>query len=202
VYGNGHLTYIAQNGIQIGYGAMPYPNEVDSNYVSGNSYIGFPGDGSASGGILVVGGPGYGSCPDGNPCPYTKNTIIGVNSAFTQLLPNFAINNDVGVYVSNLQADGITAADQPTGVFIIGTRAGDDICYNTSYQAGISDQGNGDWIFSNYIFQGGGYGPACGLGIDITGSVNVVWGNNNVQPTVTATTALTPTAKVRVEPVM
>jgi hypothetical protein len=87
-------------------------------------------------------------------------------------------------------------------VFIIGTRAGDDICYNTSYQAGISDQGNGDWIFSNYIFQGGGYGPACGLGIDITGSVNVVWGNNNVQPTVTATTALTPTAKVRVEPVM
>src|SRR2546423_2176742 len=74
VTGDGHVFFIAQNGIQIGYGASA---SVMRNNVSGNSYKGYPGDGSASGGILVVGGPGYGSvggpfgpCPDGNDCPY------------------------------------------------------------------------------------------------------------------------------------
>src|SRR5215217_8694101 len=52
VTGEGHITFIAQNGIQVGYGADA---SVMRNTVSGNSYIGIPGDGSASGGILVVG---------------------------------------------------------------------------------------------------------------------------------------------------
>ena len=36
-----------------------------------------------SGGIFVVGGPGYGTCPDGSPCAYTtgiqavQNTLTG-----------------------------------------------------------------------------------------------------------------------------
>jgi hypothetical protein len=58
VTGDGHVIFIAMNGIQIGYGASA---SVMRNTVSGNSYIGFPGDGSASGGVLLVGGPGYGT---------------------------------------------------------------------------------------------------------------------------------------------
>src|SRR6266699_5881535 len=98
VTGDGHVTFTAMNGIQIGYGASA---SVMRNRVSGNSYIGFPGDGSASGGILVVGGPGYGSvatgdpCPDGNDCPYTVNTKVN---------DNVLVNNDVGVYLTNLGA--------------------------------------------------------------------------------------------------
>ena len=69
VTGDGHVTFIAQNGIQVGYGASA---SVMRNTVSGNSYVGFPGDCSASGGILAVGGAGYGTCPDGNDCPYTN----------------------------------------------------------------------------------------------------------------------------------
>jgi hypothetical protein len=56
VTGDGHVTFIAQNGIQVGYGASA---SVMRNSVSGNSYIGFPGDGSASGGVLLVGCPWF-----------------------------------------------------------------------------------------------------------------------------------------------
>jgi hypothetical protein len=171
VYGLGHVNFIAQNGIQIGYGALPFPSEVDGNTVTGNSYIGLPGDGSASGGILVVGGPGYGTCPDGNPCPYTKTVLIGINSALTTIVPNVLLNNDVGVYSSNLAADMISTSPTPTTVLIIGNTAGSDISYNASYQAGISDQGNTDYIVGNRILQGGGYGSPCNSNIDTTGSL-------------------------------
>jgi hypothetical protein len=165
-FGLGHVSFIAQNGIQIGYGAQP--TEVRANLVTGNSYIGFPGDGSSAGGILVVGGPGYGQCPDGNDCPYTTSV---------PMVGNTLLNNDVGVYASNLQAD-FTAAPTPTTLVIASNLAGDDQCYNQSYQAGISDQGNTDFILFNYIVQGGGYGPSCGPNIDTTGSINpIVVGN-------------------------
>jgi len=166
VVGIGHVDFIAQNGIQIGYGAKP--GQVRSNVVSGNSYIGTPGDGSASGGILVVGGPGYGLCPDGLDCPYTTGVVIANNQLF---------NNDVGVYSSNIQADG-SAPPTATTMLIGANLIADDQCYNQAYQAGISDQGNTDYILLNYIAQGGGYGPSCGPNIDTTGSVNPqVFGN-------------------------
>jgi hypothetical protein len=171
VHGIGHVNFIAQNGIQIGYGAMPYPSEVVNNTVTGNSYIGTPGDGSASGGILLVGGPGYGSCPDGNPCPYTKTVLIGIVTALNALGPNTLLNNDVGVFVSNVAADGTSAPPTPTNVFIIGNVAGDDIAYNAAYQAGISDFGNTDYILGNTILQGGGYGSPCSTNIDTAGSL-------------------------------
>jgi hypothetical protein len=159
VIGIGHVNFIAQNGIQIGYGARPV--QVRNNLVTANSYIGTPGDGSSSGGILVVGGPGYGVCPDGLDCPYSTNQVIATNTL---------LNNDVGVYSSNLQAD-FTPPPTPTFVIIFANLAGDDICYNP-YQAGISDQGNTDYIVFNYILQGGGYGPTCGFNVDTTGSIN------------------------------
>src|SRR6185312_8600108 len=50
VQGEGPVSYIAQNGIQIGYGAE---SEVSDNMVADNSYTGV--NQAASGGILVVG---------------------------------------------------------------------------------------------------------------------------------------------------
>jgi hypothetical protein len=166
INGLGHVSFIAQNGIQIGFGARAA--RVSANRVSGNSYIGFPGDGSSSAGILVVGGPGYGVCPDGNDCPYTTSvSIVG----------NVVINNDVGVFASNLRAD-FTPPRTPTRLVIARNRAGDDQCFNQSYQAGISDQGNTDFILFNYIVQGGGYGPTCGPNIDTADAINpIVVGN-------------------------
>jgi hypothetical protein len=182
VVGIGHVDFIAQNGIQIGYGAKP--GSIRSNVVTGNSYIGTPGDGSASGGILVVGGAGYGKCPDGLDCPYTTGLVIATNQLF---------NNDVGVYSSNIQEDQ-SAPATPTTVLIGANLIIDDQCYNQAYQAGISDQGNTDFIVFNYIAQGGGYGPSCGPNIDTTGSVNPqVFGN---LPAGIATAAAHSAAKV------
>jgi hypothetical protein len=148
VTGDGHVNFIAQNGIQIGYGASA---SVMRNKVSGNSYDGH-GDGSASGGILVVGGPGYGSttnappCPDGNPCPYTVNTKIN---------DNVLANNDVGIYLSNL-ADDYSAPATATNIKAVNNTISDDLCFNSSYQAAISDVGNNDKMINNKI-SGPGY---------------------------------------------
>ena len=170
VFGQGHVPYIAQNGIQVGYGAMPYPSEVVGNAVSANSYIGTPGDGSASAGVLVVGGPWLGTCPDGNVCPYSNLVLVAGNILF---------NNDTAVNTVNAEAD-LSAPPSPTNVIIYRNLAGSDFCYNQAYQAGISALGNTDYIYNNYVIQGGGYGPACGFGIDVTGSTNVQATGNNV----------------------
>lgn len=147
VTGDGHVDFIAQNGIQVGYGPTV---SVMKNTVSGNSYIGFPGDGSASGGILVVGGAGYGACPDGNDCPYTTNTKIN---------DNILANNDVGVYLSNLDG-GYNAPNTATNIKVVNNAISDDQCYNKSYQAAISDVGDNDKMITNRI-SGPGYGAVC-----------------------------------------
>lgn len=143
VTGDGHVTFIAQNGIQIGYGASA---SVMRNTVSDNSYIGFPGDGSASGGMLVVGGAWYGTCGDLADCPYTVNTKVN---------DNVLTNNDVGVYRSNLDAD-YGAPATPTNIKAVNNTISDDQCFNISYQAGISDVGNNDKLIANRI-SGPGY---------------------------------------------
>lgn len=147
VTGYGHLDWIAQNGIQIGYGASA---AVMRNRVSGNSFIGLPGDGSSSGGILVVGGPGYGICPDGNDCPFTTNTKI---------TDNVLSNNDVGVYLSNLgAAPNYLPPDDKTNIKVVNNTLSTDVCYNMSYQAAVSDVGNNDKIINNKI---SGYRTEC-----------------------------------------
>lgn len=173
VIGQGHVPYIAQNGIQVGYGAMPYPSQVANNAVYGNSYIGTPGDGSSSAGVLVVGGPWLGTCPDGNVCPYTKFVLVAQNLLF---------NNDTGVTSFNADENNLAPAT-PTTVLVLSNIVGSDFCYNQAYQAGIGMLGHTDYIYSNYIAQGGGYGPACGLGIDLEGSINPQVSGNNVTPT-------------------
>ncbi len=132
VIGQGHVNYIAQNGIQVGFAASA---SVMRNTVSGNSYIGFPGDGSASGGILVVGGACYGSA-----------LVSGV-----QIVQNTLKNNDVGAYLSNVAADCISAPDDQTNNKVVNNTITNDYCYNTSYVAAISDQGNNDKMITNKI---------------------------------------------------
>jgi hypothetical protein len=134
VQGQGPVAYIAQNGIQIGYGASA---SVMRNYVAGNSYT---GDSTVSGGIIVVGGPFYSA-------PYTTNTKIDGNTI---------VNNDVGVFLTNLAADGGPPATA-TNVKVVNNTISDSAVTNGfGYQAGISDVGNNDKIINNTI-SGAGY---------------------------------------------
>ena len=150
VTGLGPVAFIAQNGIQVGFGATA---SVMRNAVSENSYTGF--NYAASGGIIVVGGVGYGSCPDGNACPYTVGArIVG----------NTVSNNDVGIWLSNIDAS-YNAPTSATNVKvvnnIISSNGVNNIgAYGTNigYQAGVADQGNNDKIITNNI-SGTGYDP-------------------------------------------
>ena len=142
VVGQGPLNYIAQNGIQIGYGAKA---TVTNNIITGNSYTG-SGD-AASGGILIVGGSCYGG-------PLT----IG-----TKIIGNTVIGNDVGVWLSNLDGTTCIPTDTPTNIVASKNIITNDAVNNTTgaypnpggYQAGISDQGDFDKMNNNSI---------CGLG--------------------------------------
>jgi len=157
VTGQGPVPYIAQNGIQIGFGASA---SVMRNKVTENAYSGT--NNASSGGILVVGGAGYGQCPDGNPCPYTVNTRI---------IQNTASGNDVGVWLSN--ADVAPAYNPPTSatnIKVVNNVLNDASVTNVSgcgfplaYQAGVSDEGNNDKIVTNSI-SGPGYANVNSLG--------------------------------------
>jgi hypothetical protein len=146
VTGAGPVNYIAQNGIQIGFGAKAI---VRGNQVSDNSYT---GTSTASGGILVVGGPGYGG-------DYTVGT---------QIVGNTVVNNDVGVYVSNVNAaPDYAAPDSATNIKVINNTISSSALQNNyggfGYQAGVADQGNNDKIINNNI-SGAGYNPSANPG--------------------------------------
>lgn len=140
VTGQGPVGYIAQNGIQVGYGAN---GSVMRNIVSWNSYT---GSSTVSGGIIVVGGPGYGA-------PYTTGT---------QIVGNTAVNNDIGVFLTNLDASG-NAPLSATNVKVVNNTITNSKLTNNyagyGYQAGVADVGNNDKIISNTI-SGDGYDPA------------------------------------------
>lgn len=147
VEGVGAVGYIAQNGIQFGYGAS---GSATKNTVTGHSYT---GTSTVSGGIIVVGGPGYGTCPDGNPCAYTTGI---------QIVQNTLRDNDIGVFLTNLQADSSAPADQ-TNIKVVNNTISNAALTNNyggfGYQAGVSDVGNNDKIINNKI-SGQGYSPS------------------------------------------
>lgn len=147
VIGNGPVDYIAQNGIELGGGAT---GTITGNLVSGVSYTG--SNLASSGGILVFGGDCYGT-PLSSNITITKNVVIG---------------SDVGLYIS--QGDGVasnpeycTPPASTTNISASRNILDNDAITNTSgygvagqgYQAGISDQGNGDTLSANNI---------CGVG--------------------------------------
>jgi parallel beta-helix repeat protein len=140
VTGLGRVIFIAGNGIQVGYGANA---QVMRNTVTGNAYTGL--NSASSGGILVVGGDCYG----------------GALTTGTQIVGNTLVNNDVGVFLSNLDAS-CAAPTTATNVKAINNTITNDALTNLGsghgdgYQAGVSDVGNNDKIITNTI-SGAGY---------------------------------------------
>lgn len=135
VAGGAPVSNIARNGIQIGFGAT---GMVKRNNVSGNSYTG-P---DVSGGILIVGGPLYGG-------DFCRNV---------QIMQNTISESDVGVYISQYEAD-FSAPATATNIKIVNnviSKAG--VTNGYVYQAGVSDVGNNDKIITNRI-SGAGYEP-------------------------------------------
>jgi parallel beta-helix repeat protein len=146
VTGQGPVDYIAQNGIQLGYGAK---GTVTGNRVTGNAYTG--ANLASSGGILVVGGPFFG-LPYTTGLSITKNTLTG---------------NDVGIWLFNADASGNAPTNKTNNIVkfnvisnaaVTNTTGYDASC---GYQAGVSDLGHKDQIVSNSI-SGVGYTPVTG----------------------------------------
>jgi hypothetical protein len=141
VLGQGPVSYIAQNGIQFGYGAQ---GSAMRNTVTGHSYM---GTSTVSGGIIVVGGPGYGAFP------FTTDV---------QIVQNTVADNDIGIWLSNLEAD-FSAPAQQTNIKVVNNQISNAGLTNNyggfGYQAGIADQGNNDKLINNRI-SGPGYDAA------------------------------------------
>lgn len=171
VTGQGPIDYIAQNGIQVGYGVQ---GEIKGNTVTGNSYTG--AGGASSGGILIVGGSYYGG---------TLTTNIKISG-------NILTGNDVGVFLSNLNTDpnhpnNAVPPTTPTHISVSKNTISDSAVINTSgnnpgaYQAGVSEAGNLDVITSNSIC-GAGYTPVSSpsfiSNIDISYGYDVTVYNN------------------------
>jgi hypothetical protein len=142
VEGQGSIPYIAQNGIQFGFGSS---GSALKNTVIGNAYSG--SNFAASGGIIVVGGDCYGG---------DLTTGIQVNQ-------NTLTNNDIGVWFSNIAADCTNAPSDQTNNKAVNNTITNDALTNTTggltgtpYQAGVADQGNNDKIINNKI-SGAGY---------------------------------------------
>ena len=157
VTGEGPVGYIAQNGIQVSYGAHA---NVTGNTVIGNAYTG--AGGVSSGGILVVGGPCF-LIP--TPAPYTVGLSITRNTV---------TNNDVGVWLFNgdencnaptSRTNNSVKFNAITNNAVTNTTGFDGAC---GYQAGIGDVGTKDLIVNNSI-SGVGYTPVSG---DCAGTAN------------------------------
>jgi len=171
VDGLGPVDFIAQNGIQVGAGGHAH---LFNNRVRDNSYT---GDGLASsGGILVYGGECYGT-----GTPLTTGIVVE---------KNILRGNDVGIFLSNLDASCNTVPVQTNNVAKRNTIRNDAI-NNTSgwgtvgegYQAGISVNGRHDSLIGNKIC-GIGYKPVPTpppylFRIDATyGTANIIQRNN------------------------
>jgi len=144
VNGEGPVDYIAQNGIEVGFGATA---TVTHNTVTGNSYTG--ANGASSGGILVVGGACF-SAPASVGVRINHNSIRG---------------NDVGVFLANLDASCSASTATPTNNVVTHNTIKNFAVNNTSgngpgagYQAGVSIAGDLDSVTHNHIC-GAGYTP-------------------------------------------
>jgi hypothetical protein len=160
VTGQGAVDYIAQNGIQVGYGANA---TVSGNTVTRNAYTG--ANNASSAGILVVGGAGVSTfCGpggiDGTPCPYTVGLTIRNNNL---------TGNDVGIWLFNANENG-NAPSTTTNNTVKSNTISNGAVTNTTgfkvsppcgYQVGIADLGKKDTIGANSI-SGFGYKPQAG----------------------------------------
>ncbi len=165
--GAGPVGHIAQNGVQLSDGAT---GRVTENQISGHSYT---GSSDVASGLLVAGGPYFG--------------IALVQDALIQ--GNTLTGNDVGIYLDQAEADGSGPAT-PTRLRVLDNALRNDgVTNGYPYQAGISDLGGGNIIYSNTV-TGAGYNPATQPGV--TFDVDVVAG------TASQVTFLTPPGAVAV----
>ena len=142
VTGQGPVAYIAQNGIQIGWGAKA---TVSGNAVSNNSYTGV---GEVAVGILLVGGPGH-ACLR-TPCEFSRGSA---------LLGNVVVDNDVGIALENRELDGVPALQPTRNTVRFSTVANETLTNGSAVQVGILGIGNGDRIEHNVVV-GDGYDPS------------------------------------------
>ncbi|HSS80847.1 MAG TPA: right-handed parallel beta-helix repeat-containing protein [Gaiellaceae bacterium] len=158
VLGEGPVSYIAQNGIQVSAGAHA---QVKNNTVNRNSYTG--SGGASSAGILIFGGCGQ---------ELVTGTLVKGNSLD---------GNDVGIWAFDADPACANASPTPTNIKIERNHVSNNAVNNTSgwgpgegYQAGIADFGNSDSILKNSVC-GAGYTPTPGPNhlyyIDITGAI-------------------------------
>jgi Right handed beta helix region len=173
VVGEGPVSYIAQNGIEVGYGAT---GTVTGNTVFGNAYTG--PNGASSTGILVFGGAWLGA-----GVPYTTGVSVTKNTL---------TNNDVGIDFFNADASFNAPATKTNDVAVNNTISNTQLTNTTGenstcgYQAGISDFGNKDNIVNNKISGVGTSTRECSVTlpslfirpIDTTGSAHAHVNNN------------------------
>jgi hypothetical protein len=178
VIGQGPVNFIAQNGIQAGFGANV--DKITENLVVGNSYAG--ANLAASGGIILLGGACYGGAPQTGT---TANDDI-------------VVGNDVGIWFSNLDAT-CAPVTTPTKDSAKGNTVRNNAVNNATgngptqgYQAGITDQGDQDSITDNSICGIGYTGPNTSahvlFTIDVTATNNPTVDDNT---TCNATTPVT-----------
>jgi len=138
--GGGPVSHIARNGIQLSDGAT---GRVTGNQAFGHSFTGA----DVATGILVAGGPYYAQA-------FSREGLIEGNTL---------TNNDIGIYLSQAEADG-SGPVTPTRIRVLGnTLSHDAVTNGYVFQAGIADFGGGNIISSNEI-SGLGYDPATEAG--------------------------------------
>lgn len=152
VTGSGPVDYIAQNGIEFGFGAT---GQITKNTVSSNQYT---GSSTFSTGILIVGGSSW--CEAFDICPSADTTGA-------QIVKNTVTNNDGGIVVQDVEGVDFEIPTTATNVKIINNAVSNDSCSNPVYQAGVADTGNNDKLIHNQI-SGTGYSTAaCPIAFDI-----------------------------------
>ncbi|WP_255207678.1 right-handed parallel beta-helix repeat-containing protein [Myxococcus sp. AM009] len=134
VEGGGPSAVIARNGIQLSFGAT---GQVLGNRVTGNVYS---GTGYVAAGILVAGGAYYGG-------PVCEDVLIQGNTLEA---------NDVGIDLSQAEADGGPLAQSSRLLVVENTLSHDVVANGVPYQAGISDLGGANVISRNRV-SGAGY---------------------------------------------
>ncbi len=137
----GPVTHVARNGIQVSFGAR---GRVSGNTVSGNAYTG-PAADTIGTGILVTGGSYFGASS-----PLVSDFAIEGNTL---------VDNDIGIYLSQLEGSAGDAPSTPTRIRVAGNTLRNGAATNATYQAAIADYGTGNVITSNVI-SGAGYDPA------------------------------------------
>jgi len=140
--GSGPDIFLAQNGIQVGFGAN---GTVTGNNVSKNSFN--PDTNFAATGVLVAGGPSYNGstqCPGSsstNPCPYTTGAMV---------LKNTLTDNDVGAYLYNPLDNNFTPPPSMTNNKVTNNTMSITTCSN-AYMTGATDIGNNDKVINNVM---------------------------------------------------